>query len=121
MRKTIIALVSGTVLLIFGTEARSHDVVNAQGKPVNTHEHVWKQQEYGKDYRQGHSVNGPQGDITIFSPNTYQGYTSGNSVRFARPEPYTKPIGDQANMPDVKTKAQKENEESNKRGYGNQP
>ena len=119
MRKTIIALISGTVLLISATEARSHDVVNAQGKPINTHQHVWQQQAYGKDYRQGHSVNGPQGDITIISPNTYRGYGSGNSVRFARPEPYTKPIGDQANTPELKTKAQKNNEENNKRDYGN--
>jgi len=119
MKKTIIALVSGTVLLIFATETQSHDVVNVQGKPINAHQHVWQQQEYGKDYRQGHSVSGPQGDITIISPNTYRGYGSGNSVRFARPEPYTKPGSAQVNTPELKTKAQKDDEKNNKRDYGN--
>jgi len=119
MRKTIIALVSGAVLLVCTTEARSHDVVDAKGQPINAHKHVWQQQEYGKDYRQGHSVNGPQGSITIMSPNTYKGYGTGNSVRFARPEPYTKPSGDQSGTPELKTKAQKSDEKNNRRDYGN--
>jgi hypothetical protein len=55
------------------------------------HEHVWRQTEYGKDYRPGHSVNGPQGSITIWSPTTYNAYGAGKSVHFARPVPYSTP------------------------------
>jgi len=55
MNKILITLVSGMILLAFSTTARSHDVVDANGRPSTTHKHVWRQQAYGKDYRQGHS------------------------------------------------------------------
>ena len=87
MNKLFITLITGIILLSFSTGARSHDVVGADGKPVTTHTHVWRPQAYGQDYRQGHSVDGPQGSITTWSPNTYRGYNAGRSVQFARPEP----------------------------------
>ena len=89
MNKVLTALISGIMLLALATTAHSHDVVGLNGKPVNTHQHVWRQQAYGKDYRQGHSVNSPQGSITTWSPNTYRGYNAGSAVRFARPVPIT--------------------------------
>jgi hypothetical protein len=35
--------------------------------PGSAHEHVYQKPEYGKAPRQGHSVNGPNGSITIIS------------------------------------------------------
>jgi len=87
MNKALIALVSAMMLLVIAPAARSHDIVGVNGKPINTHQHVWRQQAYGKDYRQGHSVAGPRGSITTWSPNTYRGYNAGSAVRFARPVP----------------------------------
>lgn len=85
MNKALITTVCGLTLLAFAQTVRPHDIVDSNGRPVNTHEHVWRQQSYGRDYRQGHSVSGPSGNITIWSPNTYRGYSAGSSVRFARP------------------------------------
>ena len=78
------------VLLTASAPLLAHQQYDANGKPINDHQHVWRQSGYGQDYRQGHSVNGPQGSITIWSPRTYNGYSAGNTVRFARPKPITK-------------------------------
>ena len=103
MKKAIITIVSGMMLLAFTTTARSHDVVDSNGRPVNTHKHVWRQQTYGKDYRQGHSVQGRQGSITTWSPNTYRGYNAGSSVRFARPVPISQRPKAGENIPAMKS------------------
>jgi len=89
--KKIITLIFGSTLLTSALPLQSHEVVDINGKPVTTHTHVWRQQSYGTDYRQGHSVDNALGNITIYSPNTYKGYSAGSSVRFARPVPYSKP------------------------------
>jgi len=54
-----------------------------------THSHAFQQTGYG-EYRVGHSVNGPVGNIIIWSPQTYSGYQAGKVVKFARPQPMTK-------------------------------
>jgi len=35
--------------------------------PGSAHQHVYQRQEYGKGFREGHSVSGPYGNITIWS------------------------------------------------------
>ncbi len=89
MSRLLITLACGLILLASTAPAWSHELVDVNGKPISTHEHVWRQQEYGTDYRQGHSVNNAQGNITVWSPNTYRGYNAGSTVRFARPVPMT--------------------------------
>jgi hypothetical protein len=103
MNRILIALVSAMILLAFTSTVRAHDIVDSNGKPVSTHKHVWRQQIYGKDYRQGHSVNGQRGSITTWSPNTYRGYNAGSSVRFARPVPITKRPKAGDNIPTMKS------------------
>ncbi len=74
----------GLLLMACSTVLKAHQVASG------THDHVWRQTTYGKDYRPGHSVNGAGGGITIWSPSTLNQYGAGNSVQFARPEPYSK-------------------------------
>ena len=64
----------------------------AHDTPNMDHTHAFKQTGYGQ-YRQGHSVNGPYGSITIYSPRTYSGFQSAPTVEFARPEPITRAPG----------------------------
>jgi hypothetical protein len=101
MNRKFISLFFGMILLSFAWPVQSHELVDINGRPVSTHQHVWRQQEYGTDYRQGHSVDGSQGSITVWSPNTYQGYKAGSSVRFARPVPYTKRSKVEDHRPDL--------------------
>jgi hypothetical protein len=42
--------------------------------PGSQHSHVYQRQEYGKNYRSGHSVNGPYGNITIWSARPVVAY-----------------------------------------------
>jgi hypothetical protein len=81
--------------ILFGVAAGSwllsgllfaHDVTNM------AHTHAFKQTGYGT-YRQGHSVNGPNGSIIIYSARPYTGYQSSPNVKFARPEPITRAPG----------------------------
>jgi hypothetical protein len=102
MGSKIFILIIGSILVAFACPLQSHELVDINGRPVSTHEHVWRQQDYGSDYRQGHSVNGNQGSITVWSPNTYQGYNSGKTVRFARPVPFTKPSHVENHRPELK-------------------
>jgi hypothetical protein len=78
----VLALVAATV----ASTAMAHDTPNMD------HTHAFKQTGYGQ-YRQGHSVNGPYGSITIYSPRTYSGFQSAPAVEFARPEPITRAPG----------------------------
>ena len=85
MKPTImLAAAAGLAVAAIATvgTALAHDVPNME------HTHAFKQTGYGT-YRQGHSVNGPQGSITIFSPRTYNELQSSPPVQFARPEPIT--------------------------------
>jgi hypothetical protein len=91
------------MLLPFCTSVRAHNLVDSNGRPVATHKHVWRQQTYGKDYRQGHAVDGPRGSITIWSPKTYRGYNAGSAVRFARPVPISQRPKAGDNTPAIKS------------------
>jgi hypothetical protein len=85
MKRTImLAAAAGLAVAAAATmgTALAHDVPNMD------HTHAFKQTGYGT-YRQGHSVNGPHGSITIFSPRTYNELQGAPPVEFARPEPIT--------------------------------
>jgi hypothetical protein len=88
----VLALAAATAA---GT-AVAHDTPNME------HTHAFKQTGYGQ-YRQGHSVNGPYGSITIYSPRTYNAYQGAPPVEFARPEPITTPPG----TPAAQTRAER--------------
>jgi len=53
--------------------------------PGSSHGHVRQKQGYGKGYRYGHQVNGPMGDITIWSAEPYKAYGSAPAMRSPRP------------------------------------
>jgi hypothetical protein len=121
---------AGLILLISSTAIQAHQVTSG------THKHVWRPTTYGQDYRPGHSVNGPTGSITIWSPATLNQYGAGNSVNFARPAPYNKqsakqssqqvqsqsniPVSRQAqsNIPLIKSLAPSRYGKDYKRNYG---
>jgi hypothetical protein len=67
----------------------------AHDTPGLEHSHAFQKTGYGT-YRQGHSVNGPLGSITIWSPQPYTGYRQGPAVKFARPQPITRPPDSQS-------------------------
>ena len=85
MKRPILISTAVTAMLVSGLAA-AHDVPNME------HTHAFKQTGYGT-YRQGHSVNGPNGSIIIYSPRTYTGYQNAPGVRFARPKPISQPPG----------------------------
>ena len=103
MKKILIPVIFSLVFPVFAGPVFAHDLVDSNGRPVTTHTHVWRQQPYGKDYRQGHSVNNDLGNIVIWSPNTYQGYKAGANVRFARPAPLTTQPKVGANIPQIQS------------------
>jgi len=83
-------LAAAMVGLFIPVAAPAHDT------PGLEHTHAFQKTAYGI-YRQGHSVNGPLGSITIWSARPYTGYQNGPAVKFARPEPITKaPVGPSA-------------------------
>jgi hypothetical protein len=94
-------LCAGLILLACSTVLQAHQVAGG------THQHVWRPTAYGKDYRPGHSVNGPTGSITIWSPAALNEYGASNSVQFAHPVPYnkqsSKQVQSQSNMPQSDT------------------
>jgi hypothetical protein len=94
VKRTIILATATGLALAAATSvgtALAHDVPNME------HTHAFKQTGYGT-YRQGHSVNGPHGSITIFSPRTYNELQGAPPVEFARPEPITTAPGTPANQ-----------------------
>jgi hypothetical protein len=111
MNRLILLSLAIGLWLLTGT-AFAHDVPNME------HTHAFKQTGYGT-YRQGHSVNGPQGSIIIWSPRTYTGYQSAPSVRFARPEPITRAPG--SAIPNSKTTSDPAGNygKQQKKDYGN--
>lgn len=65
--------------------------------PGDPHQHVRQRLEYGKGFRTGHRVNGPMGDIIIWSPTADDSYGSQPGPRFGpkplvRPHPPTGPL-----------------------------
>jgi len=92
MKARHILLAAAGVLALSPQVSVAHDVEGI------THSHAFQQTAYG-EYRVGHSVNGPPGNIIIWSPQTYSGYQAGKTVKFARPQPITKaPSGPTAVM-----------------------
>jgi hypothetical protein len=85
MKRKVILAVAAALGLGAGP-AWAHDIPNIE------HTHAFQQTGYGS-YRQGHTVNGPYGSITIWSPRPYTGYQVAPPVRFARPEPITRAPG----------------------------
>jgi hypothetical protein len=79
-RISVLAMATASLLV---ATARAHDAPNLE------HTHAFERTGYGS-YRQGHAVNGVQGDIIIWSPRNDGGYRQGPVVRFARPQPLTK-------------------------------
>ena len=123
-------LYAGLILLACSSVIQAHQVAGG------THEHVWRQQDYGKDFRQGHSVNGSAGSITIWSPTTHNKFGASNPVRFARPAPIARqtskqsasqaqsqagperPNDAQSNIPRIKSLAPSRYGKDHKRDYG---
>lgn len=85
MKRMVILAVAAALGLGAGA-AWAHETPNLK------HTHAFEQTGYGT-YRQGHSVNGPYGSITIWSPRPYTGYQSKPPVRFAQPQPITRAPG----------------------------
>ncbi len=91
-------LCAGLVVLVFSTVGQAHQLDDG------SHKHVTQPTAYGKNDRLGHSVNGSNGNITIWSPTTLNRYGASNAVRFARPTPYTgQPARQSAKQPSNQT------------------
>jgi hypothetical protein len=58
---------------------------------VNSHSHVRQRLEYGKGYRYGHSVNGVNGNIIIWSSAPYNGYATAPHGRQISSHPVAPP------------------------------
>lgn len=89
MKARQIFLAAVVALAMFPVVSGAHEV------PGMTHSHAFQQTAYG-EYRVGHTVNSSLGSITIWSPKTYTGYQAGDTVKFARPEPISRPPGSSA-------------------------
>ena len=81
--KRYLMSLAGACVLASTLPVLAHDAANLE------HTHAFQQTAYGT-WREGHAVNGPQGNIIIWSPRTISGYQSAPSLRFARPEPIAK-------------------------------
>lgn len=53
---------------------RSSQLTAPSTVPGSQHSHVYQRQEYGKNYRRGHSASGPYGNITIWSAAPVEAY-----------------------------------------------
>jgi len=100
--KWFVLLIATTAAIGISPAAPAHDTPNLE------HTHVFQKTGYGT-YRQGHSVNGRLGSITIWSPRPYTGYQTGPAVKFARPQPITRAPG---------TPAPRTNTQNPAAGYG---
>lgn len=83
MKRLVISSIAAAAIAA-AVSARAHDAPNLE------HTHAFQQTGYGT-WRQGHYVNGPQGSIIIWSPQDYTGYENAPAVRFARPQPISRP------------------------------
>ena len=82
-------LIATAAAISISSVAAAHDTPNME------HTHAFQKTGYGT-YRQGHSVNGPLGSITIWSPRPYTGYQKEPAVKFARPQPIIRAPGSPA-------------------------
>jgi hypothetical protein len=108
--KSGLLLIAGVALLAAGPLA-AHDVPNIK------HTHAFEQTGYGT-YRQGHSVNGPQGSILIWSARPQGTYSAGDAVKFARPQPMTKAPTKPFQRPGIQVKPADDYGKTTKEGYG---
>jgi len=82
VNKAYKTLLAGMLSIVFAGPALAHETSTGQ------HTHAFRQTGYGT-WRQGHAVNGPTGDIVIWSAKPLSAYEARPPVRFARPEPIT--------------------------------
>lgn len=105
MKKTLPVFALAGLLLIPAAALQAKEV------PGPGAGRIQKQTSYGVN-RQGRYVNSSLGNIIIWSPRPQTGYSSGNTVRFARPSPITRAPGTpQIKSPDQHRKS---------RNYGKQ-
>ena len=107
---TILAIAAGSMAM--AVPGQAHDTPNFE------HSHAFQQTAYGT-YRQGHYVSGSQGSIIIWSPQPYTGYQNAPNVRFARPQPITRPPGNPAVRPRAGNTPAPEYGRKQNRAYGN--
>jgi len=110
MKKFLIRTFAVGVMSVL-TPALAHETPNLE------HTHAFQQTGYGT-WRQGHYVNGPNGSIIIWSPRTYTGYQANPPVRFARPQPITRPPGSPLVPPKAGHGPGADYGDQPKRGYG---
>lgn len=92
--------------------AGAHEVPNID------HTHAFEQTGYGQ-YRQGHSVNGPQGSIIIWSPRPHNSTNGSASVEFARPSPITRAPGQSFKRSESKADRAADYGKESRKDYGN--
>jgi hypothetical protein len=80
--------------------------------PGSAHGHVRQRLEYGQGYRYGHRVNGPLGDITIWSASPNQPH----DTRIMRPNTVQRPRTTTVTGPQLQYK--QDYGKSSKPGYG---
>lgn len=97
MKSRQFLLVASGALFLCSPIAYAHEVPNMP------HTHAFEKTGYGT-VKKGHSVNNELGSITIYSPKPYNGYRTGSTVKFARPEPITKAPG----SPVARTQSEKD-------------
>jgi len=83
VNKAYKTLFAGMLSMVFFGPALAHE------SSTGDHTHAFRQTGSGT-LRQGHAVNGPNGDIVIWSARPSSGYETPPPVRFARPEPILK-------------------------------
>jgi len=94
---------------------RPADLNNSMSSiPGSSHGHVRQRLDYGKGYRYGHAVNGPLGDIIIWSaaPNRIDGSTPIMHARLPQRRPTT-------NLTGPRLQYNPEYGKTSKPGYGN--
>jgi len=110
--KSFVLAAGAAGAIALAAPVQGHDTPNLE------HSHAFQQTAYGT-YRQGHYVNGPQGSIIIWSPQPYTGYQNAPNVRFARPQPITRPPGNPAVRPRAGNTPALEYGGKQNRAYGN--
>jgi hypothetical protein len=111
--KSMLLLTATAVCAFLATPLSAHEVANFE------HTHAFEQTGYGH-YRQGHSVNGPQGSIIIWSAQPKNSTNGKAPVDFARPSPITRPPGQSFKRLEPKTDRSDDYGKDTRKDYGNQ-
>ncbi|MBT8058528.1 MAG: hypothetical protein KJO33_02970 [Gammaproteobacteria bacterium] len=111
--KPILLLTATAVCAFLATPLSAHEVANFE------HTHAFEQTGYGQ-YRQGHSVNGPQGSIIIWSAQPKNSTNGKAPVDFARPSPITRAPGQPFKRPEPQTDRSSDYGKDTRKDYGNQ-